>query len=153
MNCGVEVREELTTAGHVVGGTTVEVPAVELVLTKAGVQKCPGSRLIEVKVGVGLGAEHVLLQLQEDVGEEQSCLVVIILHEMRCTSTLTSRLGAILRPVVGAITVEAGVVMVHLAFTARTSSHLSLLAAATVAALSLGLLLPPATRLAIGFLR
>jgi hypothetical protein len=61
MNCGVKVGEELTTTGHVVGGAIIEVLAVELVLTRAGVQKCPSSRLIEVEVGVGLGAEHVLL--------------------------------------------------------------------------------------------
>jgi hypothetical protein len=47
----------------VVGGVTVEVPAVELVLTRASVQKRSGSRLVEVEVGVGLGAKHVLLQL------------------------------------------------------------------------------------------
>jgi hypothetical protein len=44
----------------VVGGAAVEVLAVGLVLTRAGVQKRPGSRLVEVKVGVGLGAEHML---------------------------------------------------------------------------------------------
>jgi hypothetical protein len=45
----------------VVGGAAVEVPAIELVLTRAGVQKRPGSRLVEVEVDVGLGAEHMLL--------------------------------------------------------------------------------------------
>jgi hypothetical protein len=45
----------------VVGGAAIEVPSVELVLTRVDVQKHPGSRLVEVEVGIGLGAEHVLL--------------------------------------------------------------------------------------------
>jgi hypothetical protein len=45
----------------VVGGATIEVPFVELVLTRVNVQKHSGSRLVEVEVGIGLGAEHVLL--------------------------------------------------------------------------------------------
>jgi hypothetical protein len=68
------------------------------------------------------------------------------------TSTLASRLGAVLHLVAGAMAVEAGVIAVHLAFAAGTTSLLSLPATATVVALSLGLLLPPATRSATGFL-
>jgi hypothetical protein len=61
MNCGVKVEEELAMAGHVVGGTTVDLPSIELVLTRADVQKCLGLRLIEVEVDIGLGVEHMLL--------------------------------------------------------------------------------------------
>jgi hypothetical protein len=52
----------------------------------------------------------------------------------------------------GAMAVEVGVDAVRLAFTARTTSLLSLSAAATVATLSLRLLLPPTTRSVTGFL-
>jgi hypothetical protein len=52
----------------------------------------------------------------------------------------------------GAMAIEAGVIVVCLAFAARTTSLLSLPIAATVAALSLGLLLPPTMRSAMGFL-
>jgi hypothetical protein len=44
-------------AGHVVGGTVVEVPSVELVLARANVEVGMGSRFLDVGVGGGLGAE------------------------------------------------------------------------------------------------
>jgi len=43
----------------VVGGTAVEVPAIQLVVAGAGVEERTGSGLVEG--GVGLGAEDVLL--------------------------------------------------------------------------------------------
>ena len=131
MNKGVEVREELATAGHVVGSTAVKVPAIHLVLAEAGVEEHTCPRFVDAEAGVGLAAEDVLLcfQLQEAVGEEQSCLVIIRLRDVRCAATLASRLRAILRPVAGAMAVEAGVVAVRVAFAAGATSLLSLLLA------------------------
>jgi hypothetical protein len=117
------------------------------------VEECMGSRLVEVEGGVGLGVEDVLcFQLQEAVGEEQSRLVVIRLREMRCDAMLALRLRTILRLVAGVVAVEAGVVAVHLVLVACTTSLLSLPAAATVATLTLGLMLPTTAGASVVFL-
>jgi hypothetical protein len=74
------------------------------------------------------------------VGEEESRLIVIHLN-VRCTATLALRLRVILRPVTGAMAVEASVVAVRLVFATGDSSLLSLLAATMVATLTLWFLL------------
>jgi hypothetical protein len=61
MDRSVEVGEELTTAGHVVGGAAVEVPAIHLVLAGVNVEERTSSGFVDVEVGVGLGIEDILL--------------------------------------------------------------------------------------------
>jgi hypothetical protein len=57
MNRGVEVREELATADHVVGHAAIEVPTIKLVLVGADVEEGMSSQLLNVEAGIGLGAE------------------------------------------------------------------------------------------------
>jgi hypothetical protein len=66
------------------------------------------------------------------MGEEESHLILLCVCDGRCTATLVSRLGVVVRLVAGAVAVEVGSVVIRLALATGSSCLLSLPAAVMI---------------------
>jgi hypothetical protein len=80
------------------------------------------------------------------MGEEESGVAIISLHDVRCFAMLASRLRAVLCLAPLVMAVEAYIVVDQLAITANGYCLPSLSTTIAITLLCLGLLLPPAAR-------
>jgi hypothetical protein len=105
---GVHVGEVLTSPGHVVGGTGVEVPSVDLFVARTLPKEGVSSRLVEVEERSD-GRHRRGAYLDTPVHQEQGRLVVdSSLHDVSQTAAL--RPYAVLGPMASPSTVVAGII-------------------------------------------
>jgi len=125
-----------------VSRAAIEVPAVDRLLVDGGVEDDLGMQVVKLE-DMAMRSSLVPAQIDDTVRQEQAH-VHVSLRDVGCAA-IPVRLGAVLRPVLGAVAVVAGVVTVRPAIAADITSFVPASAtgvACACIAISLGLVLP-----------